>query len=82
MNSGEQALLPLAEALSDQQAARAVAEHIKNCLGAKATVVVDGNADEVIARMVAAGWTLREQVDLVAGKRIRVLQVPEGEGHE
>ena len=53
-----------------------VAEHLANCTDAKAAIVVDGSADDVIAQMTAAGWTLEERVDHVAGKRIRFLKMP------
>jgi hypothetical protein len=45
-------------------------------VGADAVVVVDGSADDVIAQMLADGWTLQPGVDRVAGKRIRYLQPP------
>lgn len=53
-----------------------IVEHMAECTDAKAAIVMDGSADEVIARMVAAGWTLGERVDRVAGKRIRFLSAP------
>lgn len=54
-----------------------VAEHLVTCTDANAAVVVDGSADDVIAQMTAAGWTLSERIDQVAGKRIRFLTPPE-----
>jgi hypothetical protein len=51
-------------------------DHITRCTEADAVVVVDGSADDVIARMTAEGWTLEERVDHVAGKRIRFLHPP------
>lgn len=56
--------------------ADAVAEHLAECTGAKAAIVVDGSADDVVAKLLAAGWTLDERTDLVAGKRIRFLRMP------
>jgi hypothetical protein len=56
-----------------------VVDHLKNCTDAKAGIVMQsGSADGVIAEMVAAGWTLRERVDHVGGKRIRFLVAPPG----
>lgn len=37
-----------------------------------------GSADPEIEALLAAGWTLDEQVDHVAGKRIRYVRSPEG----
>lgn len=51
-------------------------EHMTVCRGAQAVIVVDGSADQVIAGMLAAGWTLQEGTDYVAGKRIRFLSLP------
>jgi hypothetical protein len=53
-----------------------VAEHAARCLGVDAAIVVDGNADEIIERLVAAGWTLDTRVDQLAGKRIRTVVPP------
>jgi hypothetical protein len=53
-----------------------VVEHLAECTDAKAMIVVDGNADDIVARMVAAGWGLRERTDHIAGKRIRYLTGP------
>ena len=59
-----------------REAALAVlVEHV----GRNAQAVIatqQGPADEEIAAMVAAGWTLSDQVDHVAGKRIRYLTPP------
>jgi hypothetical protein len=55
-----------------------LAEHMAECTDAKAAIVVDGSADEIVARLLAAGWTMDERVDHVAGKRIRFLRTPEG----
>lgn len=60
----------------DDTPAGVVAEHIAECTDAKAAIVVDGSADEVIASLVAAGWGLSERVEYVAGKRIRYVTVP------
>jgi hypothetical protein len=51
-------------------------EHIQECTPAKALVVVDGSADDIVARMQAEGWTLSERVDRLLGKRIRFLTPP------
>lgn len=56
--------------------ADALVEHLTECTDASAAIVVDGNADDIVARMIAAGWSLRERVDLVAGKRVRFLEPP------
>lgn len=56
--------------------ADAVAEHLSQCTDAQAAIVVDGSADEVIAGLMAAGWTAYERTDYVAGKRIRFLSPP------
>jgi len=57
--------------------AEEMVEHLTGCTDAGAAIVVDGNADEVVAGLVAAGWTLRERVDLIGGKRIRYLDTPD-----
>ena len=59
--------------------AQEIAAHLRDCTDAQAALVCDGNADEVVARMVAAGWKLRERVDFIGGKRIRFLEIPEKE---
>ena len=56
--------------------ADAIVEHLTECTEADAVLVVDGNADDIVTRMVAEGWTLRERIDLVVGKRIRFLEPP------
>lgn len=53
-----------------------IVEHLRECLDAKAAIVVGGSADEIVADLLAAGWTLEERVDYVAGKRIRTLRLP------
>jgi hypothetical protein len=65
--------------MDDPNPADVVVEHLRDCTDAKAAVVVDGSADQIIDRMVAAGWELAERVDVVAGKRIRFLRAPGGE---
>jgi uncharacterized protein YbjT (DUF2867 family) len=60
----------------ERSAADLVAEHMAECTDAKAAIVVDGSADEIVAQLAAAGWTLRSRVDHVLGKRIRFLSPP------
>lgn len=62
--------------MSEPSPAEILLDHIMKCTDAKAAVVVDGNADEVISRMMDAGWILDERVDIIEGKRIRFLTVP------
>lgn len=62
----------------ERRPAEIVAEHMAECTDAQAAIVVDGNADSVIANLLADGWTLKERVDLIAGKRIRFVSPPEG----
>jgi hypothetical protein len=46
-------------------------------------LVVDGSADEMIAQLIGAGWVLEEGVEVVHGKRIRMMRPPAGkEGEE
>jgi hypothetical protein len=59
-------------------AADVIAEHLAQCTGASAAVVVDGNADAIIADLLAAGWTLDERTDCISGKRIRFVRPPAG----
>ena len=40
-------------------------------------VTHEGPADEVVASLLAAGWTLSPEVDYVSGKRIRTLVAPD-----
>ena len=54
----------------------AIVEHLAECTDAKAAIVVDGSADDVVAELVRAGWVLDERVDHVSGKRIRFLRHP------
>jgi hypothetical protein len=60
--------------------AQVVADHLANCAQAAAALVVDGNADLEIAKLLAAGWTWTEgmSTEYVAGKRIRYLTPPGG----
>jgi hypothetical protein len=51
-------------------------EHMAECTDAKAAIVVDGNADEIVDRLVEAGWTLQDRVDVLVGKRIRFMSPP------
>lgn len=60
----------------ERTGADVVVDHMVQCTDAKAAIVVDGNADDIVARLVAAGCVLRERTDYVAGKRIRFLEVP------
>jgi hypothetical protein len=51
-----------------------VQEHVDGC---SAALVVDGNADEIITRLLAEGWTLVDRPSVhCAGKRVRYLQPP------
>lgn len=53
-------------------------EHITRCRSdITGVVVVDGNADGIVTRMLADGWTYAAEAEVVAGKRIRTLQPPE-----
>lgn len=50
-------------------------EHIKNCMGVDASIVVDGNADSLIENLEASGeWRFTGRVEYVAGKRIRIME--------
>ena len=61
---------------SQVSGADVLVDHIVQCTDAGAVVVVDGSADDIIGRMLAAGWTVEQRVDRVAGKRIRFLHPP------
>lgn len=50
-------------------------EHLAECRQADAAIVVDGNGDDVVATLLAAGWTY-SGVEHVAGKRVRHLVPP------
>jgi hypothetical protein len=62
--------------MEPENAAGLVAQHLANCTDAQAAIVIDGNGDDVVAKMIEAGWTLSERVDIISGKRIRFLEVP------
>jgi hypothetical protein len=62
----------------DGSPASQLADHLAECRKADALVVVDGNADQIIADMIAAGWTLAEGAEVVGGKRIRMMTPPPG----
>lgn len=55
----------------------ALVEHLKECRQVDAAIVQDGNADELVARLIGEGWTY-EGVEYVAGKRVRYLVPPAG----
>jgi hypothetical protein len=56
--------------------AEILAAHLKDCVKADAAIVVDGNGDDVIATLLAAGWTWDGNAEVIAGKRIRNLVPP------
>lgn len=43
---------------------------------ADAAIIVNGSADDAIARLLEAGWTLEDKTKIVAGKRIRYIRPP------
>lgn len=53
-----------------------VVDHMADCLGANAAIVVDGNADSLVADLLAHGWTIESRVDVILGKRIRIVHPP------
>ena len=55
--------------------AEEIVRHLKEH-NASGAIVVDGPADDIIAGMVSAGWTLEEGQFLVGGKRIRYIRPP------
>jgi hypothetical protein len=57
--------------------AEELVEHLKECRKVDVAVVKDGNADDLVARMIAEGWTY-DGVEYVAGKRVRYLTPPPG----
>jgi hypothetical protein len=65
--------------MSDERktGAEALVEHLVECRDVTAAVVVDGNADELVAKMLAEGWTF-EGTEHVEGKRVRYLVPPPG----
>lgn len=54
-----------------------LAAHMRDCMKLSAAVVVDGNADSIVAEMIEAGWTYHG-VEYREGKRIRVMSPPPG----
>ena len=54
-----------------------LADHLVNCRKVDAAVVVNGSADDLVAQMIAAGWTY-EGAEYVEGKRVRYLVPPGG----
>jgi hypothetical protein len=57
--------------------AQILADHLAECTGADAAIVADRNADDVVASLAAAGWTLDEGAEFIAGKRIRMMHPPQ-----
>jgi len=55
----------------------ALVEHLKECRQVDAAVVADGDATELVERLIAEGWTY-EGVEYLAGKRVRYLVPPPG----
>jgi hypothetical protein len=51
--------------------------HLKDCRQVDAVIAQDGNADDLVASLMAAGWTY-DGVEYVAGKRVRYLTPPPG----
>jgi hypothetical protein len=79
MTAGDQGADEVLHALrTDGSPAAALVDHLAECRQADALIVVDGNGDDVIARMIAAGWTLREGTEYAYGKRIRMMTPPPG----
>jgi hypothetical protein len=75
----EDSILAALEA-GDGSPAATVAYHLKHCAQAGGAIVMHHpgeSADDVIARLLEAGWTLREGTDHVAGKRIRYVTPPQ-----
>ncbi len=68
----------------DPDPATALAEHMRDCRGADAAIVMQsGSADPVIASMLADGWTWTNGTEAAStermnGKRIRYLTPPPG----
>lgn len=63
---------------SKEEALDNLIEHLKECVKADAVIAADGNADEIVQSMLDAGWTWDGKVEVVSGKRIRVLSPPPG----
>lgn len=57
--------------------ADALVEHLVECRQVDAAIVANGNADELVARLIEDGWTY-EGVEYVEGKRVRYLVPPPG----
>lgn len=55
----------------------ALVSHLTECRKVDAVIAADGNADDLVSRMIADGWTY-DGVEYVAGKRIRYLTPPPG----
>jgi len=53
----------------------ALVQHLVECRKVDAAVVSDGEADDLVAKMLADGWTY-EGVEYVGGKRVRYLMAP------
>lgn len=58
----------------------AMVTHMRDCRKADAATVVDGSADTLVEQMLAEGWTMQPQVDLIGGKRLRVMVPPASGG--
>lgn len=56
--------------------AQELADHLKNCRKVDFVIAGDGNLDEVVETMLAAGWTYGS-VEYVEAKRVRYLTAPE-----
>jgi hypothetical protein len=56
-------------------AAAELADHLKNCRKTDAVIAGDGNLDDVVSTMLAAGWTFGG-IEYVEGKRVRYLVAP------
>lgn len=61
--------------MSDKQGAEALVEHLAQCREVSAAIVADGNADELVDRLISEGWAY-EGVEYVEGKRVRYLVPP------
>jgi hypothetical protein len=64
--------------LRKPSAAEVLADHLAHCTQADAAIVVDGSADELLAEMLAAGWTWDGTAEYMLGKRVRYLTPPAG----
>jgi len=52
-------------------------DHLKGCRKVDAVITGDGNLDDVVNTLIAAGWT-SDGVEYVDGKRLRYLIPPPG----